>query len=107
MHTWPCLLLHLAVSCCVTTPGEIGVPPYFAMRLSFPEAVTHHNVERLRQLVINGAFKYPGALAVEDCTGRVISLGKADAKVCVWWWWWGQRRGITQQRARAERVALT
>jgi len=59
------------------------VPPYFAMRLSFPEAVTPHNVERLRQLVINGANHHPGALAVEDCTGAVISLAKLDAKVCV------------------------
>jgi hypothetical protein len=61
--------------------GEIGVPPYFAMRLSFPEAVTPHNVEHLRQLVRNGANKYPGALAVEDCAGRVISLNKLDEKV--------------------------
>ena len=30
--------------------GEIGVPPYFAMRLSFPERVTPHNVEQLRQV---------------------------------------------------------
>ena len=30
--------------------GEIGVPPYFAMRLSFPERVTAHNVERLREV---------------------------------------------------------
>jgi DNA-directed RNA polymerase I subunit RPA1 len=51
------------------------------MRLSFPEAVTPHNVEHLRQLVRNGANKYPGALAVEDCAGRVISLGKLDEKV--------------------------
>jgi hypothetical protein len=60
--------------------GEIGVPPYFAMRLSFPEAVTPHNVEHLRQLVRNGAHKYPGALAVEDCTGRVIQLSRLDEK---------------------------
>ena len=25
--------------------GEIGIPPYFAMRLSYPERVTPHNVE--------------------------------------------------------------
>ena len=25
--------------------GEIGIPPYFAMRLSYPERVTAHNVE--------------------------------------------------------------
>ena len=25
--------------------GEIGIPPYFAMRLSYPERVTAHNVQ--------------------------------------------------------------
>jgi hypothetical protein len=38
-------------------------------------------VERLRALVMNGATTYPGALAVEDCNGAVISLAKLDAKV--------------------------
>jgi DNA-directed RNA polymerase I subunit RPA1 len=50
------------------------------MRLSFPEAVTPHNVEHLRQLVRNGSNKYPGALAVEDCNGLVINLNKLDEK---------------------------
>jgi DNA-directed RNA polymerase I subunit RPA1 len=50
------------------------------MRLSFPEAVTPHNVEHLRQLVRNGAHKYPGALAVEDCTGRVIQMSRLEEK---------------------------
>lgn len=31
--------------------GEIGLPPLFAARLSYPEAVTPHNVEFLRKLV--------------------------------------------------------
>jgi DNA-directed RNA polymerase beta' subunit len=61
--------------------GEIGVPPYFATRLSFPEAVTPWNVEQLRQAVINGPHKHPGALAVEDVTGTVISLSRMDEKV--------------------------
>jgi DNA-directed RNA polymerase beta' subunit len=30
--------------------GEIGVPPYFAKRLCFPERVTPWNVERLREV---------------------------------------------------------
>lgn len=72
------LVLLNCLSVCHT--GEIGVPPYFAMRLSFPEAVTPHNVEHLRQLVRNGAHKYPGALAVEDCTGRVIQLSRLEEK---------------------------
>eukprot|EP00775_Hariotina_reticulata_P014827 gene14827-15010_t len=68
--------------------GEIGVPPYFAVRLSFPEAVTPWNVEEMRQLVINGADKHPGALAVEDCRGVVVSLSKLDQK---------RREGIAKQ----------
>ncbi|KAG2439375.1 hypothetical protein HXX76_004732 [Chlamydomonas incerta] len=56
--------------------GEIGVPPYFAKRLSFPERVTPFNVERLRAAVIAGAHQHPGAVAVEDVTtGRMIQLG--------------------------------
>ncbi|KXZ53087.1 hypothetical protein GPECTOR_8g79 [Gonium pectorale] len=55
--------------------GEIGVPPYFAKRLSFPERVTPFNVERLRAAVIAGADQHPGALAVEDvASGRMVSL---------------------------------
>jgi DNA-directed RNA polymerase beta' subunit len=66
---------------CPAGAGEIGVPPYFATRLSFPEAVTPWNVEQLRQAVINGPHKHPGALAVEDVTGQVISLSRMDEKV--------------------------
>ncbi|GFR43873.1 hypothetical protein Agub_g5002 [Astrephomene gubernaculifera] len=55
--------------------GEIGVPPYFAKRLSFPERVTAFNVERLRAAVIAGADQHPGAVAVEEvATGRMLSL---------------------------------
>lgn len=56
------------------SPGEIGVPPYFAKKLSFPERVTPHNVERLRALVVRGAEEHPGAVAVEDDRGRVVLL---------------------------------
>ncbi|GLC72049.1 hypothetical protein PLESTF_001198600 [Pleodorina starrii] len=55
--------------------GEIGVPPYFAKRLSFPERVTPLNVERLRAAVIAGAEQHPGAVAVEEISsGRMIAL---------------------------------
>eukprot|EP00884_Botryococcus_braunii_P022722 jgi/Botrbrau1/9133/Bobra.160_3s0008.2 len=56
--------------------GEIGVPPYFAVRLSVPERVTSWNVQELRELVIRGAHEHPGAVAVEDEYGRVLSLDK-------------------------------
>ena len=38
--------------------GEIGVPPYFATRLSFPEPVTPWNVELMRQA--SGREQVPG-----------------------------------------------
>mgnify|MGYP001762306731 FL=1 len=54
--------------------NEIGVPPVFAKRLTFPEPVTVHNYELLRQLVINGPDTYPGAHAVraEDGTETLL-----------------------------------
>lgn len=61
--------------------GEIGVPPYFAKNLSFPEVVTPWNAEKLRKLVERGADEYPGALSVEDSKGRVISLARMPKQV--------------------------
>ncbi len=40
--------------------------------------VTPWNVERLRQLVVNGPHQHPGALAVEDEKGRVVVLAHLD-----------------------------
>jgi DNA-directed RNA polymerase I subunit RPA1 len=54
--------------------GEIGVPPFFAQRLSFPEPVTVHNIDKMRGLVINGTEVYPGAVAVEDTAKGVVVL---------------------------------
>ena len=55
-------------------PREVGLPPYFAVRLSVPEHVTPSNAQRLRAAVRAGARTHPGALAVEDGSGRVVSL---------------------------------
>jgi hypothetical protein len=44
---------------CIAT-NEVGIPLYFATRLTYPEAVTPHNVCYLRNAVINGPDKYPG-----------------------------------------------
>ncbi|KAK9816421.1 hypothetical protein WJX72_000053 [[Myrmecia] bisecta] len=60
--------------------GEIGVPPYFAKRLSFPERVTAWNVQELREMVVRGAHQHPGAVAVEDEFGRIISLAGLSAQ---------------------------
>lgn len=55
-------------------PEEIGVPPMIASRLTFPETVNAENGKHLRQLVINGSQRYPGANAIEDEWGRVVDL---------------------------------
>ena len=60
--------------------SEIGVPPVFAKKLTFPELVTPHNVDLMRQLVENGPEIHPGANAIEDERGRVIHLDKFTAE---------------------------
>ncbi|KAI6105879.1 hypothetical protein F5141DRAFT_1126540 [Pisolithus sp. B1] len=57
-------------------PNEIGIPPVFARKLTFPEPVTPMNFQKLRQWVINGPKHYPGATMVEYEDGRQQSLEK-------------------------------
>ena len=54
--------------------NEIGVPMVFAKKLTFPEPVTNHNFWELKQAVINGPDKYPGAMAIENELGQVTNL---------------------------------
>lgn len=54
--------------------NQIGVPPVFAVKLTYPEPVTTHNVAELRQAVINGPDKWPGAIQVQNEDGTLISL---------------------------------
>ncbi|EEH40008.1 DNA-directed RNA polymerase I subunit RPA1 [Paracoccidioides lutzii Pb01] len=54
--------------------NEIGVPLVFAKKLTYPEPVTNHNYRELKQAVINGPDIYPGAAAVENEIGQVVSL---------------------------------
>ncbi|KAG8964710.1 hypothetical protein FRC05_003609 [Tulasnella sp. 425] len=54
--------------------NEIGIPPVFARKLTFPEPVTQHNVHLMRQLVINGPKNYPGANMVQYEDGSIQSL---------------------------------
>lgn len=55
-------------------PNEIGIPPVFARKLTFPEPVTPNNFHELRQCVITGAHGYPGATVVEYEDGHLQSL---------------------------------
>ncbi|KAK4485402.1 hypothetical protein RD792_008041 [Penstemon davidsonii] len=46
--------------------NEIGIPPYFALRLTYPERVTPWNAGKLRGAVINGPEVHPGATTFAD-----------------------------------------
>ncbi|PWY66439.1 beta and beta-prime subunits of DNA dependent RNA-polymerase [Aspergillus heteromorphus CBS 117.55] len=54
--------------------NEIGVPMVFAKKLTYPEPVTNHNFWEMKQAVINGPDKYPGASAIENEFGQVTNL---------------------------------
>ncbi|KHN96012.1 DNA-directed RNA polymerase I subunit RPA1 [Metarhizium album ARSEF 1941] len=54
--------------------NEIGVPPVFAQKLTFPEPVTSHNFRDMQQAVVNGANTWPGAVAIENENGQVQML---------------------------------
>lgn len=41
--------------------NEIGIPPYFALRLTYPERVTPWNMQKLREAIVNGPEIHPGA----------------------------------------------
>ncbi|KAE9606955.1 putative DNA-directed RNA polymerase [Lupinus albus] len=46
--------------------NEIGIPPYFALRLTYPERVTPWNVAMLRDAILNGPESHPGATHYAD-----------------------------------------
>jgi DNA-directed RNA polymerase I subunit RPA1 len=54
--------------------NEIGVPPVFAKKLTYPEPVTSHNFRDMQEAVIRGVSNWPGASAVENENGQVINL---------------------------------
>ncbi|MDW8042383.1 MAG: DNA-directed RNA polymerase subunit A' [Nitrososphaerota archaeon] len=53
---------------------EVGVPIEVAMQLTVPESVTPWNREKLKQLVRNGPYEYPGARYVIRPDKRIIRL---------------------------------
>ena len=60
--------------------NEIGVPPLVAKTLTYAEPVTNHNFYELKEAVLNGADRWPGATAVENENGQVINLKKKNSK---------------------------
>ncbi|AAY80072.1 DNA-directed RNA polymerase subunit A' [Sulfolobus acidocaldarius] len=53
---------------------EVGIPYTIARMLTVPERVTNINIERIRQYIINGPDKWPGANYVIKPDGRRIDL---------------------------------
>ena len=58
--------------------NEIGIPPVFATKLTYPEPITSFNFDTLRQAVINGPNVWPGATHVESEDGTLINLTMFD-----------------------------
>ncbi|KAL5581146.1 hypothetical protein UlMin_013588 [Ulmus minor] len=53
---------------------EVAIPVRMARILTYPERVSHHNIEKLRQCVSNGPDKYPGARMLRRPDGSTWSL---------------------------------
>ncbi|PSR95151.1 DNA-directed RNA polymerase III subunit 1 like [Actinidia chinensis var. chinensis] len=53
---------------------EVAIPILMAKILTYPELVSHHNIEKLRQCVRNGPDKYPGARFIRAPDGSLSSL---------------------------------
>ena len=54
--------------------NEVAIPIRVAMNLTYPEKVTIHNIEKLRQCIKNGPKVYPGAMSMSNQRGKKFSL---------------------------------
>jgi DNA-directed RNA polymerase beta' subunit len=54
--------------------AQVGVPVRFALTLTYRQPVTPWNLAKMRQLVINGPKKWPGATHVEFEDGTLSDL---------------------------------
>lgn len=54
--------------------NEIGLPPVFAVKLTYPEPVTDYNFQEMRDAVINGPNVWPGATQIQNEDGSLVSL---------------------------------
>ncbi|KAK1271858.1 DNA-directed RNA polymerase II subunit RPB1 [Acorus gramineus] len=59
---------------------EVAIPILMARVLTYPERVSNHNIEKLRQCVRNGSYKYPGANFVirPDGTKQNLKFGQRN-----------------------------
>ncbi len=51
-------------------PNEVGIPLYVAKTLTVPERVTEWNIEKMKEYILNGPERYPGANYVISPDGR-------------------------------------
>jgi len=58
--------------------SEVGVPESVAMKLTIPEIVTEWNIDRMRQLIINGPAQFPGVNYIVRPDGVKIRLDFVD-----------------------------
>lgn len=59
---------------------QIGMPLVFAKKLTYPEAVTPWNMKRLKEAILNGPDKYPGAVSVVFDDDFTVSLKKENTR---------------------------
>ncbi|XP_047079531.1 DNA-directed RNA polymerase III subunit 1-like [Lolium rigidum] len=60
---------------------EVAIPILMARVLTYPERVSCHNVEKLRQCVRNGPLKYPGANFIIQPDGSKMDLKYGDRRI--------------------------
>lgn len=53
---------------------QVGIPRKVAIGLSFPETVNAYNIDKMRILVQNGPFNYPGAKSIRKLNGKLYAL---------------------------------
>ncbi|PON58095.1 DNA-directed RNA pol I, largest subunit [Parasponia andersonii] len=63
--------------------NEIGIPPYFALRLTYPERVTPWNVVKLRDAIINGPEIHPGATHYVDKLSTVKLAPSRKSRISI------------------------
>lgn len=44
---------------------QVAIPVLMAKKLSYPEKVNHQNIAKLKQRIMNGEDKYPGAHRID------------------------------------------
>ncbi|XP_044448679.1 DNA-directed RNA polymerase III subunit 1 [Triticum aestivum] len=60
---------------------EVAIPVLMARVLTYPERVSYHNIEKLRQCIRNGPNKHPGANFIIQSDGTKLHLKYADRRI--------------------------